>query len=141
MGLSEFIRLCNRRLSVLRPSASTGLIEIVADGGGTAITVGTVVYLPFPKVGATILAWAMIGDNAAGSTVIDIWNAPYPTVPTVANTITASAKPTLSAAQVGMNEQLPGWTKNIAQGNVLAFSVESNTLNTRVTLALAIRRV
>jgi hypothetical protein len=86
----------------------------------------------------TINLMTLIGD-AAGSIVMDIYKAAFPTVPTAANTITAGAKPTLSAAQATSDATLTGWTLALRKGDVLGFEILSVsglkfvTLNLRVT--------
>jgi hypothetical protein len=56
----------------------------------------------------------------------------YP--PTVADTITASAKPTLSTAIKAEDSTLTGWTKTVTAGDVFGFSVDSATTVTRAHL-------
>jgi hypothetical protein len=127
-----------RTLNLWKPA---GEIVVTVDGGGAAITAGKLVYLPVPKFKFIIMGWTMIGDNAGGSTVIDVWKTAYPTIPTVANTITAAAKPTLTAAQVNRATEVPTWTdQTVEEDDILGFNVDSNTLNTRVTLSIAIAR-
>jgi hypothetical protein len=117
-------------------------IGLVIDGGGAVITTGIkgffVVPFPCSIMGVTLLST----DPAvtAGSIVIDIWKAPiaaYP--PTVANSITGSAKPTLTTAIKSSDTTLAGWTRTIAGGDVLGFSVVSAALVTRVSLALSVQ--
>lgn len=127
-----------RLLNIWKPA---GEIVLVADGGGTAIAAGGLVYLPCPNFKAIIMGWAMIGDQAAGSMVVDIWKTAYPTVPTVANTITAAAKPSLVAQQVNKATSVPTWTAvQIAENDILAFHIDTAAVNTRVTLSLSIAR-
>lgn len=79
-------------------------------------------YVPFSCTiaGATILA------DTSGNLVLDVWKdvfANYP--PTVADTITASAKPTLSSAASYRDTTLSGWTVDIAAGDTLRVNVDS----------------
>jgi hypothetical protein len=79
--------------------------------------------------------------DQSGGIVIDIWKdttVNFP--PTVADTITASAKPTLSSAQISLDAVLTGWTKTFTAGDIMAFNVDSCTTITRVTLTLMVRR-
>jgi len=122
---------------------ATPLIVSVAtfiiDGGGTAITTGIKgdLYVPFD---CTITEWTLLADQS-GSIVIDIWKDTYANYPpVVADTITASAKPTISAAAKGQSSTLTGWTTAIAAGSTLRFNVDSITTLTRATLALKITR-
>jgi hypothetical protein len=127
-----------RTLNLWKPA---GEIVLNAEGGGSAITAGGIVYLPVPKFKCIITGWTMIGDNAGGSTVVDIWKTAYPTVPTIANSITAAAKPTLAAQQVNRATDVPTWTdETIEEDDILAFYIVSNSLNTRVTLSVSIAR-
>lgn len=133
LDLQSLIRLHN----LYKPA---GEIVFVVDGGGSAIASGGTIYLPLPNFKCIIMGWMMIGDNAAGSTVVDIWKTNYPTVPTVANTITAAAKPTLSAQQVNRATSVSTWTQQIVENDILAFHVDSNSLNTLITLSVSIAR-
>jgi hypothetical protein len=73
--------------------------------------------------------------------VVDIWKDTYTNYPpTVADTITASAKPTLASATKSQDTTLTGWTTTFAAGDTLRFIVDSATTVTRVTLALRVRR-
>ena len=114
--------------------------EFIIDGGGVAITTGQKGHLRLPFAG-TIISVALMADQS-GSIVIDIWKdttANFP--PTVADTITASAKPTLSSQQVSLDATLVGWTKTFAVGDIMAFYVEDSVTDIeRVTLTLIVRR-
>lgn len=118
-------------------AARTRSVAVVIDGGGSAITTGVKVDFRFPVAG-TIIRNTLLADQA-GSIVIDIWKdvfANYP--PTVADTITAAAKPTLSAAQASEDSTLTGWTTAIAAGDTFRINVDSAATITRVTLVLDI---
>jgi hypothetical protein len=79
--------------------------------------------------------------DQSGSIVVDIWKDTYANYPpTVADTITASAKPTISSATKGQSSTLTGWTTTIAAGDILAFNVDSITTCQRVTLSLKVTR-
>ncbi len=114
-------------------------IEVVLDGGGSAITTGVKGFLEVP-FDCTIIAWRIIAD-VSGSIVVDVWKDTYANFPpTVLDTITASAKPTLSTAQKNENTTLTGWTTSVTDGDWLGFNVDSATTVTRVTLSLTVRR-
>lgn len=128
------------------PSGSSGSITtaqktrqigITVDGGGTALTTGLKGFKSFPVAG-TITAVRLLADQA-GSIVIDIWKdtfANYP--PTVADTITAAAKPTISATDKAEDTTLSGWTTSVAAGDVFGFNIDSIATITRITLELTI---
>jgi hypothetical protein len=88
----------------------------------------------------TITEWTLLAD-ASGSAVIDIWKDTYANYPpTVADTITGSAKPTISAATKGQSSTLTGWTTTISAGDTLRFNVDSASGVSRVTLSLKVKR-
>ena len=128
----------------LEPVTRVGAVGLVIDGGGAVITTGVKGFLEVPFAG-TITAVTLLSTDAAvtaGSIVVDIWKAPYASYPpTVANTITAAAKPTLSTATKSRDTTLTGWTTAIAAGDVLGFKVDSVATLTRVTLALTVQAV
>jgi hypothetical protein len=114
-------------------------IEFIVDGGGSAITTGVKgdVEVPFA---CTINAATLLLDQV-GSIVFDIWKTNYAGFPpTVANTITASAKPTVAAAQKSQDTTLIGWTTSINAGDTLRFNVDSVATTRRATLSLKVTR-
>lgn len=116
----------------------TFTIPFIIDGGGVAITTGVKGDLEIP-VTCTITAVRLLAD-ASGSIVVDIWKDSYANLPpTIADTITASAKPTLSAVQKSEDATLTGWTTSITAGQWLRFNVDSASTVTRVTLSLTCR--
>lgn len=116
-----------------------GTIGITIDGGGSAITTGVKGYIEIPYA-CTINRATLLADQS-GSCVIDIWKDTYANYPpTVADTITASAKPTLSAAAKSQDSTLTGWTTSIAAGDVLGFNVNSASTVTRVHLSLRVTK-
>lgn len=108
------------------------------EGGGAVIATGIKGDLPLDFSG-TILGWRLYSD-VAGSIQIDLWKASdanYP--PTVANTITAAAKPTLASASKNRSSTLTGWTTSFNADDILRVNVDSATTVTRVTLALKVQ--
>src|SRR6266478_2257713 len=87
-------------------------IPFVIDGGGLAITTGIKGDLQIPFA-CTITSWTLLADQS-GSIVIDLWKDTYANYPpTIADTITASAKPTLSSATKNTSSTLTGWTTSV----------------------------
>jgi len=114
-------------------------ITYVIDGGGSTITTGVKGDLEIPFA-CTITRSTLLADQS-GSIVVDIWKDTYANYPpTVADTITASAKPTISATTKAQDATLTGWTTAIAAGDTLRFNVDSITTCTRVTLSLRVTR-
>lgn len=114
--------------------ASTALIVTFDNGVLTlAANMQTDIVVPFPAV---ITAVRLMGDQT-GSVVVDIWKdsfASYP--PTLADSITGSAKPTISAALKSVDTTLAGWTTTLAAGDVLRFVIDSVSTFTRLTVAI-----
>lgn len=118
---------------------TTGSITFIIDGGGAAIATGEKGDITIPFA-CTINEWTLLADQS-GSIVVDIWKDTYANYPpTVADTITASAKPTISASTKGQSSTLTGWTTAISAGDILAFNVDSASTVQRVTLSLKITR-
>lgn len=126
-------------LSAQKGDAGYANILFDFDGGSGALAAGTVVRIPI-SFDCTIEEATLIADQS-GSAVVDVWKdvfANYP--PTVADTITASAKPTLSAATTAQDGTLTGWTTSIAAGDVLVAYLESVSGIVNLILNLKVQR-
>jgi hypothetical protein len=124
------------RTMVLTNIASDA-IEFVIDGGGSAITTGVKGFLEVPYA-CTINSNTVLADQS-GSIVIDVWvdtYANYP--PTDADSITASAPPTISTAVKSQDTTLTGWTVALSKGDIIGFNVDSITTVERVTISLKV---
>lgn len=122
-------------------AASTALITkaigLTIDGGGSAITTGIKADISVPFA-CTITGVRLLADQS-GSIVVDIWKDTYANYPpTVADTITASAIPTISTATKSEDTTLTGWTTSVSAGDTLRFNVNSVTTITRVNLTLTV---
>jgi hypothetical protein len=123
--------------SVGASGAITTTCGITIDGGGAAITTGIKGDLHIP-VACTITVATILADQS-GSIVIDIWKDSYANFPpTDADSITASAPPTISGATKSQDSTLTGWTVSCAAGDILRFSVDSCTSITRAQLQLTV---
>ena len=112
-------------------------IGITIDGGGSVLTTGVKGYRSIPVTG-TIVSARLLADQS-GNLVMDIWKDTYANYPpTVADTITAAAKPTLAGADKDEDTTLTGWTTSVTAGDVLGFNIDSVTTITRITLELEI---
>ena len=120
-------------------SSGTASLTFIIDGGGLAIITGQKGHLEIPFA-CTIKQVTMLADQS-GSIVVDIWKDTYASSPpTDADSITASAPPTISSAQKSQDSTLTGWTKSISSGDILAFNVDSCTTITRVTISLKVEK-
>lgn len=79
--------------------------------------------------------------DVSGSIVMDIWKDSYANYPpTVADSICASAKPTITSATKSEDTTLTGWTTSIAAGDILYFNVDSCSTITNVVLTLKVTK-
>lgn len=123
--------------SALSTAQKTRQIGIVVDGGGAVPSTGVKGYKSFPVAG-TITGVRLLAD-VVGSIVIDIWKDTYANYPpTVADTITAAAKPTISAAIKSEDITLTGWNTTVNAGDVFGFNIDSIATITRIILELTI---
>jgi len=114
-------------------------IEFVIDGGGAVIAAGFKGFLEVPFA-CTIKEASLLAD-VSGSIVVDVWKDTYANhPPTDADSITASAVPTISSAVKSQDTTLTGWTKTLAKGDILGFNVDSCTSITNCTLSLKVER-
>lgn len=129
-------------IAAARLPARIGAVGIVIDGGGSVITTGVKGFVEVPFA-CSLTAVTLLSTDAAvtsGSIVIDVWKDTYANYPpTVADTITASAKPALSAATKSRDTTLTGWTTAIAAGDILGFNVDSVATLTRCALILTVQ--
>ncbi len=113
--------------------------EFIFDGVGSTLTTGVKGDWEVPFA-CTIQQVTVLGDQS-GSIVIDIWKDTYANFPpTDADSITASAPPTVSAAVKSQDATLTGWTTSLAAGDTLRFNIDSVSNFTRVTLSMKVQR-
>lgn len=95
------------------------------DGGVSAIVVGSKAYVVCPFAG-TITGWNV--TVSSGTATVDVWKIANGTdIPTVANTITAAAKPAIAANTNVHSTTLTGWTTSVAANDIIAFNVDAAT--------------
>ena len=122
------------------PAASAS-IDFVIDGAGSAITTGVKGDLRVPFAG-TIDSWTILADQS-GTIMIDVWKdtlANFP--PTIADSMCTGKEPYIApSAAYAEDTTITDWTTDdITAGDVLRFSVASNTSITRATLSLKVTR-
>lgn len=123
-------------------TSTAQLVGITIDAGASTITTGTKGFAVVPITGTIVQATLLSTDASvtSGSIVIDVWKDSYANYPpTVADTITASAKPTISSGIKSQDSTLTGWTTSVTAGDILGFNVDSVTSLKRVTLTLKIQ--
>ncbi len=121
--------------SKLGSSAKTRAIGFHVESSTTITTGGKNAKVIVPFAG-TIVGWRVSADQATNAT-LDVWKANAAN-PTNANSITGSAKPSLSAASQNNSSTLTGWTTSIAVGDVLLLEVEANSAALTLDLILVV---
>lgn len=153
-GGSNLLKSCGAKVTYTEPAtnvplcrtgaATTGACTNILDGvskiavfniPGTSDD-GTVVdsYVP---AAATITGVVVTTSGAACSAVVDIWSQAYADFPPEnAQTITASAPPTITTAQMSKDTTLTGWTVAVAADTVLRANLDSSDCagNIQVTI-------
>ena len=111
-------------------STAVFTIPYLIDGGGSVITTGFKggIYIPF---GYKVLEWTMGSvdpANTSGSIVVDLYTDTHANFPPAAgDSITGSAKPTISSSNKAQSSTLTGWTITQGAGRWLFYKVDSVT--------------
>ncbi len=154
--LKRYIRQLHKVLDEFHASARDDVSEIETDVAAaetdidtletavTEIKIGEIVFTLFCNSGknltgvrgilrvpfaCTITDYYLLANKNV-SVVIDIWKDTYANFPpTDADSITASAPPTLTGAAKAKDTTLTGWTKTIAADDILFFNVDSATVS------------
>ena len=115
------------------PAKTVELVYII-DGGGSTPATGVYQSLNIP-IGMTITSWVITADQS-GSCVLDLKYCTNASFPGSLTSITASAKPTLSSAQIASSSTLTGWSTGLAAASQLQVSLSSVTSCTRIVLSV-----
>jgi hypothetical protein len=114
-------------------------IQFVIDGGGSTISTGQKGHIEVP-FNCTVTGWSIYADQS-GSAVVDVWKDTYANFPpSVADTITGSEKPTLSAEIKNQDLTLSTWTTSFTKGDILAFNVDSASTVQRLTVVINVTK-
>jgi hypothetical protein len=113
-----------------------GTIQFSVDGAGSAIATGTQTAKVVIPYNCTVTKATVLADQSSNTTV-DIWMEDYTNYPpTIADTIVAAAKPTLSGAAKSEDSTLTGWTTSLVKGEILYFTVDTNSAATHLDIIL-----
>ncbi len=123
--------------SVKLTAVTQACVEGFFDGTGQAITTNIFLNVEVPFAG-TITRWTLVSDQSTTSTV-DVYKS-NAALPTVANKITSSAPPSISAATYASSTTLTGWTTSVAARDVIQFIVTANNNAQRLTISLTITK-
>jgi hypothetical protein len=124
-------------LSLAQAAEQSALIWVIDEGGVPALNNKAWLVVPFA---CTIKRWYLLADTN-GSIQIDVWKDSYSNFPpTVADTITASAKPAIVSGTKNTDSTLTGWTTTLAANDIIVINVDSADTLSVVTFALVIER-
>lgn len=119
-------------------TTTSGTIGFTTDGAGLVLLTGTKGYFTTAFSG-TITGWSITATGSGPTCTIDIWKiGPGTALPTVANTITAAAKPALSTGNALRSTNLTGWTTSFSAGDIFGFNLDAVTVATQITFALEV---
>lgn len=120
-------------------AVADGVIIVTIDGNGSVPSTGLVARFSVPKP-LTITQVTLLAD-VSGSIVLDIWKDTYANYPpTVGDTITASAKPTISGAIKSQDGTLTGWTTSLSSGDTVFVNIDSIATITYCTMMLKVKQ-
>ncbi len=116
-----------------------GALTFSVDGGGAAISSGTK-RCTTAAYAATITGWS-IAASQTSSIQFDIWKTSFSgSLPTISNTIVASAPPLISSAVTGTSTTLTSWTTSIAANDLICAYVTSASTATWANLKVQVTR-
>jgi hypothetical protein len=122
-------------LGALSPGNDNIALTFLLDGGSSPVVPGSVVWLRIP-FNCTLIESMLMADVPT-TAVVDVWkddSSAFP--PTLADTITASDKPTLVNAVRVVDADIATWATSVAMGDVIMAVVESNDNATKLNLSL-----
>lgn len=114
-------------------SRQIALVTNLASAGATGTINQTHVGIGY---NGTITGWYLTCFPSATISV-DVWKVSGG-VPTIANTITGSAKPSVTAARFNSSTTLTGWTTSVSAGDYFMMSVNTNDSATYINLQLIV---
>ena len=108
-------------------------LQLMISGGGVVPVTG--IFGDFIVLAKTTVTSVTMLADQSGSMVLDLWKDTYANFPpTVADTITASAKPTITTATKSQDGTLTGWTTAWAKNDIVRVNIDSVTSITRCTV-------
>ncbi len=142
-GSGAFVKKTLAEVKTLLAEVRSLQVTIDSGDAATALATGDWIDL-YVEYACTILQWTLLAKpvtgQSSGSAVIDLWKDSYANFdPTIADTITASAKPTISSAIKGQSSTLTGWTITIPAGSVIRVNVDSCSNLRRLSISLKVQ--
>lgn len=118
----------------------SGTLQLDLDGNGAALPVAIIKGQFRVPYNCTITSWELV-SNETGSIEIDIEKDTYANFPpTSADSITGSARPTITASNKAQSSTLTGWATALNEGDYLKVEVLSVSAITQASLTLRVTR-
>jgi hypothetical protein len=118
----------------------SGTLQLDLDGNGAALPVAVIKGQLRVPYNCTITSWELV-SNETGSIEIDIEKDTYANFPpTSADSITGSARPTITASNKAQSSTLTGWATALNEGDYLKVEVLSVSAITQASLTLRVTR-
>jgi hypothetical protein len=125
--------------------------QSIAKTGGSYTGWSLTITIPTGYIGAgykgeitvpyacTIKSWYLTSadGNPGTGLVVDVWKK-NGAIPTAADSITGTEKPTLSSQKYNSNTTLSTWTKTVNAGDIIAYKVDSIYGIQKFTLSLGV---
>jgi hypothetical protein len=119
----------------------SGALQLDLFGDGAVLPVAVLQGQLRVPYNCTITSWELV-SNETGSIEIDIDKDTYANFPpTSADSITGSARPTITASNKAQSSTLTGWATALNEGDYLKVEVLSVSAITQATLTLRVTRV
>lgn len=107
-----------------------------STSSGSSVLVADTSYFVVPYA-CIISAYNLTAVPASAAVVVDVWKIATGTaVPTVSNTITASATPSIASGTTKHSTTLTGWTTSVAANDVIGIALTTVATSTFVSLVL-----
>ncbi len=120
-------------------------LQVIIDGAGSPLIVGEKGYIDAPF--ACIIDKVKLLAKPSGSVKVDIWKCTYAqfdggaTHPVDGDSICGGNEPEIAASTKYQDSTLTGWTRELNEGDALAFNVDSCTDITGVTVIIKVRKL
>jgi hypothetical protein len=121
----------------LSANLNTSAVQAAFDGAGSVIVTNSYINIEIPFAG-TITRWTIDAGESTTATV-DVYKANAAN-PTVANKITASAPPSISASNYASSTTLTSWTTAVTARDIVQFIVTANSAAAHLTISLQVQK-
>lgn len=124
--------------TMMSNNAKTSQITAIFDGGGSAVTSGSTVYIPC-TFGASIIAYTIMVDT--GTCTVKTWKVATGTaIPTVTDSISTSGVAISTGTAIRSTTLTDFTTTTITANDMLAFNISAISGATKIIFTLEVRK-